>query len=86
MARAEWCGPLAVTADDCRGVHLANGAFRGADTEAGPFEDLPRDRRASLDREWIDRVTLSEDVLPLMPTCLYLPPYWMSPGLAIART
>ena len=31
-------------------------------------------------------VTLSEDVLPLMPTCLYLPPYWMSPGLAMART
>jgi hypothetical protein len=30
-------------------------------------------------------VTLSEDVLPLMPTCLYLPPYWMSPGLAMAR-
>jgi hypothetical protein len=30
-------------------------------------------------------VTLSEDVLPLMPTCLYLSPYWMAPGLAMAR-
>jgi hypothetical protein len=31
-------------------------------------------------------VSLGEDVLPLTSTVLHLPPYWLEPGLSLART